>query len=607
MIKPARSIATFQFAKVLPAALMVALLLIPAYTALAEDNLLPSSAAGLLKTPLTYATAAQPSRISSAKISLTPKTPQGQTPASQDRVAYPPIERQEVMIEELVADKYSIAAEKLAAITRQAKTSKAETLKNSVSAEKPQTVVVAESTKRDTPPEKAVETPQKVAAAGPTDMSSKAMAPKRAAPQAPRLMNLNFFNADIQRVLSALAMQHEINIISSKDVGGPISIHLYRVTLAEALDAVAMASGFSYITRGDSYYFYKPKEEKDPQAEKLGIRVFKLKYADSWKTEDFEKVKEILGAIPGMRTISIHESSKTIIVEDTPENLEKIEQVIGFWDTMPKQVMIEARILEVTLNDDMRMGVNWEQVLGDARIGTGGFSTAELPTAAAAAVSPVPTAGVGIFGNLISGAGSSTQFAMAIDALSTITDVRTLSAPKILAIHGKTARVQVGGKQGYTETTTTNVAATETIKFLDTGTTLSITPYIDDQGNVLLDVDPEISSVTLNAGGIPTVTTTAVSTRLLAKNGQTVFIAGLIRSELNNTRNEIPCLGSMPVVGPAFGRKVTEGERRELVVLITPNVVGLDKPSADQQNAIDKVKKAQKELEHDQPVKEKKQ
>jgi type II secretory pathway component GspD/PulD (secretin) len=436
---------------------------------------------------------------------------------------------------------------------------------------------------------------------GPT-LQPPAVDQKPEEPKVPGLMNLNFFNADIQRVLSALAMQHEINIISSKDVNGPISIHLYRVTLSEALDAVAMASGFAYLMRGDSYYFYKPKAEKDPQSEKLAIRVFKLKYADSWKTEDFEKVKEILSAIPGMRTINIHESSKTIIVEDTPNNLEKIEQVIGFWDTMPKQVMIEARILEVTLNDNMSMGVNWEQLLGDVRIGTGGFSTATLPTAAL----PIPViAGTGIFGSLISGVGSTTQFAMAIDALSTNTDVKTLSAPKILAIHGKTARVQVGGKQGYRETVTTAAATTENIKFLDTGTTLSITPYIDEQGNVLLDVSPEISSVTFS-GGLPVVTTTSVSTRLLAQNGQTVFIAGLIRSETNDTRNEIPCLGSLPVVGLALGRTVTGAGRRELVVLITPNVVGLDKSLPDQKEAIDKVKKAQKELKHNQPVPQKK-
>jgi len=411
-----------------------------------------------------------------------------------------------------------------------------------------------------------------------------------------RFMTLNFFQADIQKVLSAIAMQNEINIITTKDVTGKISVHLYRVPLQEALKAVTLAGGFSYLIKGELYYVYKPKEEKDPQAEKLIVRVFKLKYADSWIKEDFDKVKEILGSMPGMRTINMHESSKTIIVEDTPENIKKIEAIIRFWDTMPKQVMIEAQILEITLTDDMSLGVNWEKILGgagEARIGTGGLSTATVPTTAAI----TPITGAGVFANMITGIGTRAQFAMALDALRTQTDVNTLSMPKILAIHGKSASVRVGGQQGYKETTTTSIAATETIKFIDTGTTLVITPFIDDENNILLDVAPSIDSATLSAGGIPVVTTTAVSTRLLARDGETVFIGGLIRKQEAKTRSGIPCLGGLPGFGVAFRRDITGSIKTELVVLITPRVLGPSQKSLDQMEAQDKVREAEEKLD----------
>ncbi|MEE8541285.1 MAG: hypothetical protein V3S66_06455, partial [Desulfobacterales bacterium] len=191
---------------------------------------------------------------------------------------------------------------------------------------------------------------------------------KKAAPEVQnsseeRLMTLNFFQADIQKVLSAIAMQNEINIISSKQVAGKISVHLYRMPLQETLKAVTLAGGFSYMKKGELYYVYRPKVGKDPQSEKQIVRVIKLKYADSWAKADFSTVKEILVSLPGRRTINMHEPSKTIIVRDTPENIKKIEAIIRFWDTMPRQVMIEAQILEITLTDDMTFGVDWSKAL----------------------------------------------------------------------------------------------------------------------------------------------------------------------------------------------------------------------------------------------------
>ena len=97
------------------------------------------------------------------------------------------------------------------------------------------------------------------------------------------------------------------------------------MTMDEALDAITLAGGFRYKKTGGLYYVYKPKETIDPQADRIQMRIFKLKYAE------MDKIKEILSGIKGMRPIQIHEASKTIIVEDTPENLKKIEmRPIGF-------------------------------------------------------------------------------------------------------------------------------------------------------------------------------------------------------------------------------------------------------------------------------------
>ena len=406
-----------------------------------------------------------------------------------------------------------------------------------------------------------------------------------------RLMTLNFFQVDIRQLLSALAMKREINIVMSQDISGKVSLHLFQATLDEALNAITLAGGFDYMKQKTTYYIYKPKEARDPEAERLEMRVFKLQYAE------IEKVQEVLDAIPGKRLIQIHEHSKTIIVEDIPENIKKVETILSFLDRAPRQVMIEAKILEVSLTDEMSMGVNWEQLLGDVRIGTGGFSTAISPAIPPAVpFSPVPGEGKGVFANVITGAGSWKQFTAALNALQTKTKVNTLSTPKILAIHGKPARVQVGGQQGYKETTLTATGAAETVKFLETGTILDITPYIDDEGSVLLNVNPSINSVTIDAAtGIPTVISTAVSTWLLAKNGETAFIGGLIQDRKSRTREMIPCLGSIPGLGVLFGRTLRGTGKSELVVLITPTISDAELKRIDQE-AMEKTRQIEEDF-----------
>lgn len=401
----------------------------------------------------------------------------------------------------------------------------------------------------------------------------------------PERVTLNVYDGEIKEIISALAIQRQLDIAMAPEVSGKISVHLHEVSLSQALKAITQAGGFHFRKSGEMYYVYKPKEGEALLDEETQIEIFRLEYAE------VAKVQEILEALPGMRLVKIHEPSKTIIVEDTPANIEKVKKVLRFWDRQPKQVLIEAKILEITLTDDMRLGVDWEAVLGDGGLGTGGFSTGTLPTGGP--VSPVPSSGSGIFGNLISGAGTSHQLTAALNALQGKTRIETISTPKILAIHGKRARVQVGGKQGYKVTTTNVGVATETIQFIDTGTILEITPYVDEHGNILLNVQPSINAARIEEG-IPVVNSTVVSTWLMAESGETVFIGGLIQDNETDIDNGVPCLGSIPALGLLFGQRSRGIGKSELVVLITPQII---ESQANRNNdAIEKTQRLEKEL-----------
>ena len=257
--------------------------------------------------------------------------------------------------------------------------------------------------------------------------------------------------------------------------------------------------------------------------------------------------------------------------------------------------MIEAKILEITLTDEMELGVEWATLLGDVRVGTSSFSRAVLPTDQE--VSPLPESGSGLFFNLLTGS-DSRQFAAAIDALQEKTNVNTLSTPKVLAIHGQPAKVQVGGQQGYSVAQTNLGVTSENIQFIDTGIVLEIIPYIDDDGTVLLNVKPSITSAQLEEG-IPVTRTAFVETWMLAASGETVLIGGLIQDSISKTRSEVPCLGDLPILGLLFGSRGRSVDKVELVVLITPQVVKVREKSLDEAEAIIRTKQAEEMLQEE--------
>ncbi len=380
------------------------------------------------------------------------------------------------------------------------------------------------------------------------------------------LMSLNFVDVDIREVLSALAMQREINVVAAPEVSGEISLHLFEVTLSQALEAVCSAGGFAYYKKNGMYFVSKLRDDELLEPGDFEIRIFTLQYTE------IDKIQEILSSVPDIRMVKIHEPTRTIIVEDTLENIERIASIIRYWDTMPKQVLIEAKILEIRLTDDMELGVEWDKILGDARVATKSFSSAVNRTEINPEVSPVPDSGSGIFGNYITGVGTSRQFAMALDALKTKTSVNGLSTPRVLSIHGKPARVQVGGQQGYRITTVNDGVSQETIEFIDTGIVLDITAYIDNTDTILLKVEPSITSAELEEG-IPVTNTALVNTSLLIKSGETVFIGGLIQDNKITSEDAVPVLGSIPGLNVLFGRNSRDIDKTEIVVLITPQVV----------------------------------
>ena len=161
---------------------------------------------------------------------------------------------------------------------------------------------------------------------------------------------------------------------------------------------------------------------------------------------------------------------------------------------------------------------------------------------------------------------------LALDALNTDGKVHTLSTPKLLALEDQEAEVVIGDRIGYKLVTTINQVTSESIDFLESGVILKVKPSIDSANRILLEIHPEVSNGTVS-NGIPSQTTTEVTTQVLVEDAQTVFIGGLIKKNRIVSKQSIPGLGDIPFLGRLFSSDEETNVNTETVVLITPRIV----------------------------------
>ncbi len=399
--------------------------------------------------------------------------------------------------------------------------------------------------------------------------------PIRRAPRPPGIevnsadgrLSLTIRDAPLSTVLELIAQQHHVNIVAGGVVEARVSVSLKSVTLDEALDAILKVNGYRWIRQGSIIYVSALNTETTVAADVQGreVRVFSLDYVAA---ADVEKV--VKGLLSPVGTATIAESSSSdqrrtrerIIIEDLPENLIRIECYIAEVDHPPLQVLIEARVLQVDLSDDSSHGVNFNHLLSltDADI--------SLRTSGLANDVASPAFLLGLDG---------TDLNTVMEALQSTSDAKTLAAPKVLAVNGQRARIQIGERFGYFVTTTTETSTVQNVEFLDVGVVLEVTPIITQDGQILMKVKPEVSAGRINpTSGLPEEETTEVETSALLPNGHGMIIGGLIQEVDRDDQNKIPLLGDAWMVGRLFQRRGASKSRREIVISLTPRIAPYD-------------------------------
>ena len=274
------------------------------------------------------------------------------------------------------------------------------------------------------------------------------------------------------------------------------------------------------------------------------------------------------GAGPGEQTqarVVADEKNNNLVVFARPREYRMIEGALRKLDLLPQQVLIEATVAEVTLNDALQYGLQWFFKTGNAS-----FGQTFNPTGVPAAVFPGFNF---VFGN--------TNQQVVLNALSSVTRVNVVSAPQLMVLDHQTATLQVGDQvpiavQQARSVINPDSPIVNSLEYRNTGVILRVTPRVNSNGVATMEIEQEVSDVsrtTTSNIDSPTIAQRRIRSVVAVADGQTVALGGLIRHNRTGTRSGLPLLSDIPILGALFGEDSHSVARTELLVLLTPRVV----------------------------------
>ena len=419
-------------------------------------------------------------------------------------------------------------------------------------------------------------------------------------------VDIHVVQEDLATVLRLLSIEAERNIVVSKAVSATITADIYDAGFYDALEAILKVNGLGYVERGDFLYVYTEEEIQQVRTRETPptSRIIELEYLNA--------VEAVKFATPLLSEIGVvqapaeppefqipddvpvgkddYASGAVLVVYDYPENVERVAGLIADLDVRPVQVLVEATILQAEITEANAFGVDFS-VLADldfadftsplSTVGQllGGDSETELGTNGQSVSSTV--------GNTSGASGLrvgilDSNAAVFVRALDEVTDVTLISKPKLLTLNRQPARVLVGTRVGFlNSTTTTDTATVQEVDFLNTGTQLRVRPFVTKDGRIRLELKPQVSDATLRETTtpdgalvtIPDEDTTELVTNLIMRDGQTAVLGGLFTEDTASTRRQVPFLGDIPVLGAPFRGQDDNVVRSEIIFLITPTII----------------------------------
>ena len=463
------------------------------------------------------------------------------------------------------------------------------------------------------------------------------------------LVTIDVKDTDIGRVLDAFSQQTGLSVVVGKEVTGTVTVKLFDVAWDQALDAVLKPYGFGYERTGDVVVVMPlDKLAQLNEASLLSSRVFKLKYRDAndlkpvieaqlsprgkvqvmeetgqkgWDFGAFgasgsgsQASRSAVGGVSSPQrsyrgNTDRRSKTKTLVVSDIPTVLDRVAGVITELDTMPQQILIEARFLEVDRDRLKDLGVDYgtgssgattaavegvdaEKSSGGTTISTlGGQILGALATPSAFGAKSSTITAVNPFNTGLSLAFSKltgTQFQVLLHALEEDIHTNTLSAPSIVTLDNQEANILVGTQFPILTSSVAGTTSTTTVSSLDyyqdIGVQLRVVPQISGEDHINMIVHPAVSSIAERitaegTGGVtaavyPVLTTREAETQVLMKSGETIMMGGMLQDVKVKGYHKVPILGDIPLIGMAFRRETDDIGKIDLLIFITAKIGG---------------------------------
>lgn len=416
-----------------------------------------------------------------------------------------------------------------------------------------------------------------------------------------RKISLDFQDVEIRTILQILAKESGMNIVASDSVNGKMTLSLKDVPWDQALDLVMQARNLDMRQQGNIVNI-APRDEllaKDKaflQAEKdiadlgaLYSQNFQLKYKN---VEEFRSILRLDNAdttgnrntlVSGRGSVLIDPATNTLIVTDTRSVIEKFRKLIDELDVPAQQVMIEARIVEAADGFSRDLGVKFgatgkKKLKNDTSAfgwgvnsGFGGDDKWEaetkinLPiTAAANSISLVRAISSGVLN-------------LELSASESLSKTKTLANPRVLTQNRKEAKIESGYEIPFTVTSIANGGSSTNTELKKAVLGLTVTPNITPDGQIIMTVKINKDSPAQCASGNQTIlciSTKNLNTQAMVENGGTLIVGGIYEEDNGNTLTKVPLLGDIPVIGNLFKTRGKKTDRRELLIFITPRIMG---------------------------------
>ncbi len=420
-------------------------------------------------------------------------------------------------------------------------------------------------------------------------------------------ISLDFKDAELANVFRIIAEVSNLNIITTDEVKGRVSVRLINVPWDQALDIVLKSKALGATQEGnilriaplaslraeDMARLDAKKEVEKLQATLEGVvETIPVNYSKASDLKD--KITDLLSE--GGK-VTIDDRTNTIIIRDLRKNVEDVKALVAKLDTAIPQVLIEARIVEVDTNFTREIGVQWGgSYKNDANttVGITGIqdtSGAFVPDQALANTIPfssatAPNYAVNLPASVGLGSGGGLTFGilkdnlrldLSLSALEASGKGKVVSSPKVVTIDNKEAMIEQGTQIPYS---TVSASGTNT-QFVDATLSLKVTPHITPEGSIIMKLEAKNDSQgATGANGQPAINKKKATTEVLVRDGETAVIGGILQVSRKKNQSAVPWLSKIPVLGYLFKYDATQSQNQELLIFITPKILKTESAQA---------------------------